>query len=365
MKKQLIAVAVAAAVATPVMAQNVSLSGRVSLDLQNVNDGTVGSTRQITENTWSSNRLTISVTEDLGGGLKVGFNHETGISTDDGVMTLGDRDSSIYVSGGFGEVKLGRVTHVANDADVFVNAFGGNQGLVGKRWMSRAELAGTSDSQAVSSNNTSIDGLGDKVANSIMYTTPTFSGFQGSLMVGLGEDTTAGEKNNGDLTAAALTYVNGPIKAIAASATQKRRGVAATYGNIEQTSMGAQYDFGMAKVGYVMVSQDRDSKATSDKTEVNLLTVNVPLGNGINAFAAHHSGKVKDLANSGFNAQVFGVSKDLSKRTKTYMTYASTKNDGAASYNVTGQTAATGTTGAATNVGYDPKTLSVGVIHYF
>lgn len=357
MKKHLLAVAVASAVAAPVMAQNVTLSGRIDAAIQSVGTGSV-TTSNVGSATWTTPRLTLNVSEDLGGGLKAAFVHETGISSDTGAMTMGDRESSVRLAGAFGEVQIGRTTNLASDTDSAVNAFGGNQGLVGKRWMVAAEVAVTADSVGTAAN-TGIDGLGDKMTNSIQYISPVVSGFQFAAQAGFGEDTTVGEKGNLNSTAMALSYTSGPLKAVVSSGKQSRKGVATTYGDIKQTAFGVGYDAGFAKAGFVSVSADRDTKASNDKDNVSIFTLSVPLGSGNSVFGAIHNADIAGLANSGATATVIGFSKEMSKRTRFYASYAATKNEAAASYNISGQAAATST------AGLDPKTTSFGVVHTF
>jgi len=360
MKKHVLGLAVlaaASAVASTAYAQNVAISGTMDVAVQNNNTG-VFSQRLLGTSVWRTSRLTLSGSEDLGGGLKAKFAHETRIYPDTGVMTLGDRDSWLGIEGGFGEVRMGRTTSAATDVDSFVNAFGGNQGLFGSRWMTTAETAtdaGTTGTAA----NTSIEGVGDKVTNSIHYLSPTISGFQGQLQYGMGEATTQATKGNSDTTAVSLSYAAGPLKAIIATAKQKRKGATVTYGDIRQSGYGLQYDAGFAKVGIAAISQDRDTRSAGNTTTGTVVTANVPLGNGLNIFGALHTIKVDGVSDTSSSATVIGANRDLSKRTMVYATYANTSNDSAASYNITGQTAST-----AAN-GYDPKVLSVGVRHLF
>jgi len=356
MKKHLLGLAVLAA-ATTASAQNVQITGTMDIGVQNNNTG-VFSQRLVSGSTWRTSRLTIAGTEDLGGGLKAKFAHETRIYPDTGVMTLGDRDSWVGIEGGFGEVRMGRTTSAATDVDSFVNAFGGNQGLFGSRWMTTAETATDAGSTGTAAN-TSIEALGDKVANSIHYLSPTISGFQGQLQYGMGEATTQATKGNADQTALALTYAAGPLKAVVATAKQKRKGATVTYGDIRQTGYGLQYDAGFAKFGIAAISQDRDTRSAGNTTTGTLVTANVPLGNGLNIFGALHTIKVDGVSETSSSATVIGANKELSKRTMVYASYANTSNDSAAAYNITGQTAST-----AAN-GYDPKALTVGVRHLF
>ena len=72
MKKHLLAIAVASAVAVPAMAQ-VSISGRIDTSIQRAEDSAGKSTTRIDSNLLTTNEIVIAGTEDLGGGLKAGF----------------------------------------------------------------------------------------------------------------------------------------------------------------------------------------------------------------------------------------------------------------------------------------------------
>jgi predicted porin len=207
--------------------------------------------------------------------------------------------------------------------------------------------------------NTSIEALGDKVANSIHYLSPNINGFQGQLQYGMGEATTQATKGNADLTAFAITYAAGPLKAVVASAKQKRKGATVTYGDIRQSGYGLQYDAGFAKFGIAAISQDRDTRSAGNTTTGTVVTASAPIGNGISVFGALHTVKVDGVSETSSSATVIGLNKELSKRTLVYASYANTSNDASASYNITGQSAAT-----ASN-GYDPKALSLGIRHLF
>lgn len=176
----------------------------------------------------------------------------------------------------------------------------------------------------------------------------------------MGEAATQATKSNQDTTAFSLNYAAGPIKAVVATAKQKRKGAIVTYGDIRQTGYGLQYDAGFAKVGLAAISQDRDTRSAGNTTSGTLLTANVPVGSGLSVFGALHTIKIDGVSNTSSNATVLGVTKDLSKRTMVYASYANTSNDSGASYSITGQTVAT-----ASSDGYDPRALSLGVRHLF
>ena len=86
MKKHLIAAAVAAAVAVPAMAQNVSIYGTLEMGLENNKSttATAAKTSALESHEFVSNRLGFRGEEDLGGGLKAHFRLESGLDTSNG-----------------------------------------------------------------------------------------------------------------------------------------------------------------------------------------------------------------------------------------------------------------------------------------
>jgi len=176
MKKSLVALA-ALAVSGAAMAQ-VTIGGMVdqayySVD-QKSRDG-LKSTKQtgIGEGSWAGSRIRFSGTEDLGGGMKANFWLEQGIAPSDGagfnyrnagngpqllsgtgMSTSGqNRQSWVGASGGFGEVRLGRV--YAASYDMYTNSGHIN-----------GEYTGTSNASFALFNRT----------KAINYISPTFAG---------------------------------------------------------------------------------------------------------------------------------------------------------------------------------------------
>jgi predicted porin len=126
MKKHIIAAAVAAAVAVPAMAQ-VTIGGNIDTAYTFTNSNSSGKSQGVlSTGLISTPTLSLSGTEDLGGGLKASFRIITRLHTDEPIststttaatgtataassaFTLGDRGMLVAISGGFGEVALGR-----------------------------------------------------------------------------------------------------------------------------------------------------------------------------------------------------------------------------------------------------------------
>ena len=112
MKKKLIALAVAGALAAPVVASaqgtNVTIFGRVQAEYSLVDFAHVPSQGVINDNSRSS-RWGLHITEDLGGGFKANARLEFGLNTGAGSATTPREQWVGLSSNRMGDVKFGRV----------------------------------------------------------------------------------------------------------------------------------------------------------------------------------------------------------------------------------------------------------------
>ncbi len=355
MKKLLIASAALAMVAGSVQAQSsVTISGRIdqSVGAHDVGTAGQGNVSKINSNVYATSRITFAGVEDLGGGLKAGFFLETGLSPDAGTAgstsTTGQffsRESNMYVSGGFGEIRVGKITVDATDSDVFVNATtshvaGANQALVGKR------IGGVASTTA-----TGIDSIGDNLDNTVAYKLPTFAGATVQLFRSAGENTIG--YDTGAVDGASVRYVSGPLKATAAKVSKK----ISSGKSHDQTSFGLAYDFGVVRVGAIQAVSDYTETTANDKAKATVYSVAVPVNAKVTVIGAYHTAK-NDLGTAyDGKATVVGATYDFSKRTAAYVTYAASKNEASGNYSVSGMT--------GTSAGADEKLTSVGIKHFF
>ncbi len=346
MKKLLIASAALAMVAGTVQAQSsVTISGRIDQSIAAHDVGTAGQGKvsKVNSGTYATSRITISATEDLGGGLRAGFALETQLNPDIGAAGAGtttasseffNRDAFMFIGDAkLGTLSIGRITTHATDSDVFVNATashvaGANQALVGN----------------------DVDVLGDKAKNSVAYTSPTFSGLTVQAFRSAGEQANGYDTDSVNGISARYTY--GKLKATVANVVKK----VTTGKEDKQFSLGASYDFGVVRAGLIQVVRDNTASTPSDKTTVNVFSLAVPVNAKVTLIGALHDQKNDQGAAYDAKATVVGATYDFSKRTAAYVTYAKTDNESSAAYKVTGLT------GAA---GKDEKLTSVGIKHFF
>src|SRR5216117_1039219 len=131
MNKKLVALAVAGAFALPLAAQaqtaNVTLYGRLNMDLEFVkgqqNDGSNPTVNRVSSN---SSRFGMRGTESLGGGLNAIFQIEQNVSGDTGnaaSSSLGSRETFVGLQGSWGKATIGKFLMPEDDLHpIFGNA---------------------------------------------------------------------------------------------------------------------------------------------------------------------------------------------------------------------------------------------------
>lgn len=233
MKKTLLAMAVLAASGAALAQSSVTLYGVADLGLVK----TTGVGAQMTGNGIGNNgnsRFGMRGVEDLGGGLKAGFNFEAGINAETGTTDAStfQRAANVSLGGGFGEVRLGR-------------------GLsLGFAAAAAYELTGTANYSTLANTFGFVGGT--RNSSELRYTTPEFVP---GLKVGIGyitkPDNLVGAKPASGSTAAvagtetskldlAMIYASGPISAGLAYSKPS--------GGEKSFSLGGGYDFGAFKM---------------------------------------------------------------------------------------------------------------------
>jgi predicted porin len=356
MKKHLIAAAVAAAVAVPAMAQNVTLSGVIEASYGSIKDDGVSTSGMQTEGVYDgASHWKIEGSEDLGGGLSMGFrvmqefvlgsrNYVSqATSTTGGVDTSQTNftDTYAFVKGGFGEVRFGAVTFASRDLSG-IYRFNGDFGRISSVFTS----------------------AGNDVNNSIQYTSPDINGF--SFSVATGKEEVNGSKSiAGKSSGGILRYTAGPVRL---GISQTSQSVAKTadlssgaVAKGKETMFGGSYDFGMIKIGAVIAKDTPKGGAACTtlatcETDGTSVHFDMPVGKGLNAFGSYSTYSSKLVDGDG-TAIALGVSQSLSKRTKLFAVYNKNDNDAAGTYVYRN--------GPSANAGSDNTRAVVGVSHTF
>ena len=166
MKKTLIALAAVAATGAAFAQSSVTLYGVADAALTK----STGSSAKLSSSSGMNNgtsRWGVRGSEDLGGGLKAGFNYEAGLSLNDGSTGQSggnyfSRAAWMNLSGGFGELRLGRTLNPSFYAAA--------------AW----ELTGTANYSAVVGQFGNVLG-GIRNSSQVAYTTPNMGGFSATL----------------------------------------------------------------------------------------------------------------------------------------------------------------------------------------
>ena len=319
MKKSLIALAVLAASGAAMAQSSVTLFGIVDTNVSYL-DGVSNAAGTNTDSKYgigtsgnAISRLGFRGVEDLGGGLKAGFHLEGEIFGDDGNASGFNfqRRSTVSLMGGFGEVRLGRDLTAGYTKTSSYDVFG--QAGYG-------QFLGWSAWGAVGA-----DANGIRKSNMITYFTPNMSGFSGAIGYGFDEQTTG---SLGRYVGGYVAYDNGPLS-LALSYDQSDLGQAAAAAVVARkierdvVTLGASYDFGMAKLNGMYQRLQDDEAGFADK-KVNSFAVGVsaPVGAAgvVKLQYALYDQENVGTRDSKAHHISLGYQHNLSKRTAVYGT---------------------------------------------
>lgn len=262
----------------------------------------------------SGSRWGMKGSEDLGGGLTASFNYEFGsIKANEG-KNGGDpaRRSVVELSGSFGKVGMGR-------------DYNPTFSMIGATDVTGVDNSSTSDTGALA---------GVRDSNMFLYTSPNFGGVTvkaGLISQRTGLNTNTSKVSGTDLSA---TYADGPLMvglayrvikttspATAATWKLDANGVAvvdqaaalASTEKTKQTTLGATYDFGVAKAYFNYITGKVDGVSGTDK-ETNL-GVSAPMG-AVTLLAG--LGRDSSTGLKSATDYTLGADYSLSKRTNVY-----------------------------------------------
>ena len=244
----------------------------------------------------SVTRVGIKGSVDVGSGFKGNFKLESGGIDMDGKVNNGDaffdRQAWAGLSGGFGEVRVGRQDSVIFQTSI---AF---------------DLNGASNAACATCNAGIANGVLGKgrYSRQIQYIAPAINGF--TVQAGYAA-IDPGQPTSKAAAAIGVTYAAGPLTA--AIATEAAR----VEGGSNSSVYAASYDFGVAKVA-VSHSPSKDSKGTMYGFVAPVAGVNIGM-----QFAKNSDTKAKGTE--------FFVNKEVLKNTSVYFDYGTKKEVGVAS----------------------------------
>jgi len=311
---------------------------------------------------YNPSRLVFRGTEDLGGGLAASFWLEAPITNDDGATGVSSftRRSTVSLSGGFGEIRLGRDYTPTFWNNAVFDPFGANG--VGTNLIHSANNFNVSGGTGGFAGNPNVL----RASNSIGYLLPpNLSGFYGQLQYAFHEQTkydpgtstpvnalgAAAPARAGRYVGGRLGFADGPLDVAVAygNSTSGDQFHLGSTDSVRTMNLGASYDFGPVKL-FGELSHSKSSRdyavrpidATSDANlRGYLLGVNVPIGAGLvrasySRVRYDHNQPLTLVADSKANKLSLGYVHNLSKRTALYATIARVSNTNGAALTVGG-----------------------------
>ena len=345
MKKSLLALAALGTFAGVVSAQSsVTLYGTV--DMRGMYVKNDGSTRRLSlgTNGINSSQLGFKGIEDLGGGLKAGFELLADLAPIDTGNAAGrffGRRAVVSLYSPAGELRLGRDYTPSFWNQTVFDAFGTNG-------------VGNSLNVAQAYNGTRQD-------NSIGYFLPgKIGGLYGQVMVAAGEGGTSGDRP-GRYLGARVGFAAGPFNVAVAAAEQEFGlpfGLNLAGDKQITYNAGGSYDFGIFKLlGYYQ--RDNLERAHEDRFSVS---AQVGMGQGQFRVGYDRSKLNRDVGGSTTVDQIKATYQyNLSKRTAIYGTISRLDNKNATRFGVAGGSSIT----AAPTAGGESKGFDLGVRHFF
>ena len=397
MQKKIIALAVAAAASSAAFAQtNVQIYGVMDVGQAYVKSsgatanaqgvGSFNNAPMVTGtgvNQGSVGRLDTNAsyigfkgTEDLGNGLKALFQFETHINGDVGGWDSA-RDTFVGVTGGFGTVVAGNLTHPLRAMGAKVELLPGAAGF-GATMALTGTINGTKT------------GADQRASNAVAYVSPNFGGFTGTVAYVNGENrknatTTVNEVNQKQYQVAAQ-YENGPLWVAAGYHKAVDTGVTALAGTTATLGASGGDDARIYRLA-AAYTLPTNTKLTAlyDNTKVDIIkslndgsvkrtawSLGVAQSFGKNTVGLEYARSSKlDLSNNGVSGKVgdSGSSMwtalyayELSKRTTVHARYSRLSNQAAASNNFYVNSVANGETAGP---GADFTGYMVGLRHAF
>jgi len=356
MKKSLLALAVLGAFTGVASAQSsVTLYGTVDLNGRYVDAD--GQDRRLTlsQDGINSSQLGFRGVEDLGGGLKAGFNLLAGVNADTGTTNskFFNRRSTVSLFSNVGELRLGRDYTPTFWNQTIFDAFGTN-GL-GSSLNVRQAYGGT------------------RQDNTIGYFLPSnLGGFYGQAMVGSSDGGTSGDRP-ARYYGGRLGFAAGPFDVAGSYSEEKMRAnftvgavggipVVAFAGDKQKTwNVGGSWDFGFLKIlGYYNEDKLPDAKEKNYSVSGVMPFGQAEIHVGYDRSKLDISGPVITGTPDNSSVEQFKVTLqyNVSKRTALYTTGSLLRNKDDTRLTLPGAAGLTG-------FGDDTKGFEIGLRHFF
>ena len=311
MKKSLIALAALAAVSAASAQSTLTISGSVAGAFER--QSTAGAKTGITGYDASSNNITFKGVEDLGGGLKAGFELNKRFNTATG-NTAGStsnnarefENSSLFLeSAKLGKLSMGRMLSTSWAS---YDPFGG----LG----TDMSLDSTGVNNSTGTVNYAYNAIvGSRKDSMLAYASPVYSGFKLSLATTVNPSVNTGK----EYIFGRIDYSNGPLNL---SAAQDKSATLVGVAQVTNKQVAGSYDFGFVKTALVWGK----AGATAARTSVH---ATVPVNASVNLLASY---RTKGAALN--TSYALGADYLLSKRTTAFAHYGDSDNNAQAAYRI-------------------------------
>ena len=292
MKSSLILAAVLATVGSAAMAQGtVTLYGRINLSLERQKLSSGVTDNKVQNN---SSRFGLRGSEDLGGGMKAGFQLESGVNPANGTAStpFWARQSEVNLGGNFGMVRLGNFTSEA--------------------YYATADYVSMHNHDTGTSSDAFYAYLG-RNRSKVSYRLPAFGGSTFEAAVTLRDAP-------GDVDRTVDLAYNYDAGAMHLGAGYEKNGSA------NQFALRGLYEMGAVTLGGYY-QRDKNGYASGNRNTFRLAGMYTMGATELHANFGH-AGAYSNVANSSANQYTFGVNHNLSKRTKVYGFYTKVADKG-------------------------------------
>ena len=318
----------------------------------------------------SSSQLGFRGSEDMGGGMRANFWLEAALQNDNGAgggtnvnnqgtggaiaglnggqgLTFARR-STVSLSGGFGEIRLGRDYTPQFWNWTVYDPFGTNGVGTTRTMLSSLAVAGAYGGTG---------GTAVRASNSITYlfnhgANATYAaggqGLHAAVQVYRGENVSGANKGDGNGNGIRIGYNAGPL-----SVAFGTGGTKFLNNNMRMTNIGAAYDMKVVRV-MAQITKDKSGTVSGDGM---LLGLTAPVGAGL--LRASYSTYENNTSKAEVKQTAIGYVHNLSKRTRAYATWARIGNSGGSAATLNGSTFNAGVVNKA-STGWD-----IGMTHSF
>jgi len=362
MKKNIIAMAVAAAVAAPAAAiADTTLYGKIHVSY----DFFGGDTADNADYSLASNssRIGIKGKEAISNDLSLIYQWETQVDWGGNGEGIGENPRNTFVgfNGNWGAVVFGRkdtpFKGVRGKYDLFGDTIGDARSILRGR---SVESTGNNWDQ--------------RYNNTVAYVTPELSGFQATLAYI--SDTGNDLDNNGDAISANASYEIGGFGIIAGYEQHNRGEVTGQEDSQSAYRVAAQYKMGDFRVMGLYQGVENVNYLTQSQAEtlgeyggdMDMWGLGGAYSFGKSTVKAHYftASDVDSVSDSGADLWAVGYDYKLGKQTKVYAAYASMSNDSnIGSYAVSYKTGHGESAPSDGTPGNDNNAFSLGVVHKF